>query len=293
MARIKDYLDYAELAEIAYGDLTIGTPGMDDLTNPLGIDFTNKQAKIFSERYEVKAVYNSSSGFSATMFRDTDTDKKIITIRGTEGDGDYYADWELVLKRSPEQFESLVDFFEELKSSNKISKSDNLIVVGHSLGGALTQMAVATYKDYVDEAYTFNAPGSKGISNPNVMEYQGEYYRNYEVLSGGVVTGERISKELYEAYKLFEINKTEVDSKVTNIEAIDGPSLITDLGVDMGSKEEVYINADNDFGYNHSSKTLTKTLSFYNALISIDSTLSIPEITRFLEWSDYHNSYKE
>ncbi|MCF6172603.1 MAG: hypothetical protein L3J44_02290, partial [Campylobacteraceae bacterium] len=163
-------------------------------------------------------------------------------------------------------------------SSGKISKSDNLTVVGHSLGGALAQIATATYKDYIDQTYTYNSPGAKNLSIPNVMEYQGEYYRNYEVLSGGVVTGEKISKELYDAYKSFDINKTKVDYKVTNIEAKDGPSKITDLGIDIGNSAEVYINADNDYLYNHSIKTLTKTLSFYNTLNSIDSTLTMSQI---------------
>ena len=297
MVTIKDYLDYSELAQASYvNGLQVGMKG-----NSYGVgednifvkadEFTIQQASNFAERYEVKAVYSDTiTGFSATLFRDTYTGKKILAIRGTDDiTGSDFDDDILQLgiqKTLPGQYESLVGFFESLKSSGKISKSDNLTVVGHSLGGALAQMTTATYKDYVDQTYTFNSPGVKNLSIPNVMEYQGEYYRNYEVLSGGVVTGERISKELYNAYQAFKDNKLQVDNKVINVEAKDGPSKITDLGPDIGSSVEVFINADNNYLYNHSNKTLTDTLSFYNALSSIDSTLSLTQITNFLEEID-------
>ena len=187
MATIKDYLDNAELAQAAYSNLNIGTPSIDKLKDEDRANFTITQATNFANRYKVKAVYNDvSSGFSATLFKDTNTGKKTLAIRGTEtsDSNDFYADWELILKINPQQFDSLVYFFEELKSSGLINKSDNLTVVGHSLGGALAQIATATYKDYIDQTYTFNSPGAKNLSNPNIMQYQGEYYRT--VLGVGV-----------------------------------------------------------------------------------------------------------
>ncbi|MCF6172605.1 MAG: DUF2974 domain-containing protein [Campylobacteraceae bacterium] len=273
MATIKEYLDYAELAQAAYGNLEIGVPDTKKL-NEGNAEFTTTQATNFADRYVVEAVYNdTNSGFSATLFKDKNG-KKILSIRGTEKSdrNDFYADWELVLKQNPQQFESLVNFFEELKSSGKISKSDNLTVVGHSLGGALAQIATATYKDYIDQTYTYNSPGAKNLSIPNVMEYQGEYYRNYEVLSGGVVTGEKISKELYDAYQNFNTNKNsqEVANKITNIKANSGNDVISDLGVDIG----VNVNIP---GYTHSIIKMIETLQ-----ASVDAgVLTLDELQEF------------
>jgi len=68
MATIKEYLDYAELAQAAYGFLGIGTPNIQELNYNKRADFSIIQAENFSERYKVLAVSTPhSNGFSATL----------------------------------------------------------------------------------------------------------------------------------------------------------------------------------------------------------------------------------
>ncbi|WP_310442559.1 Ig-like domain-containing protein [Sulfurimonas sp.] len=293
MATIKDYLDYAELAQASYViGLQTGMFGVGYGTGENNVlakkEFTPQEANTFANRYTVLAVSNTLSGFSATLFIENTTGKKIFAIRGTEPtDGsDYYADWELTLSKHPEQYASLVSFFEDLKSSGKISTADNLVVTGHSLGGALTQMITATYPSYVDEAYTFNAPGVKNLSIPPLITENGKYYIRYVADE----LGTEISAELYNAYLSFDANKNSVGSKVVNVEAKDGPSVITDLGTDIGNSVlNIFINADMAYDYNHSSKTMTQALSFYRTLMFIDPTLTTTGITQFLEEVDGRN----
>ncbi|PHQ88536.1 MAG: hypothetical protein COB42_08630 [Sulfurimonas sp.] len=58
MATIKEYLDYAELAQAVYGDFSVGTPSINELmSNEVG--FSTKQADVFSKRYRVLATADS------------------------------------------------------------------------------------------------------------------------------------------------------------------------------------------------------------------------------------------
>lgn len=48
-------------------------------------DFTDKQAEEFAKRYQVKYQYSDDiTGFGATLFWDTEQNKHIVAIRGTE-----------------------------------------------------------------------------------------------------------------------------------------------------------------------------------------------------------------
>ena len=190
MATIKEYLDYSELAQAVYGNFIIGTPSIEELMNDDRAKFTQNQAQTFAERYKVLAVSSDSNGFSATLFAEVDennnlTGKKILAIRGTDGllydaDDDL---WDgLAAGVVPEQYESLVSFFEELKSSGKVTASDRLVVTGHSLGGALAQMTTATYPDYADQTYTYNAPGAKSLNIPPLVEENGKKKRGQATL---------------------------------------------------------------------------------------------------------------
>ena len=57
MATIKEYLDYAELAQASYGSFSIGTPSINELTkskyNGGEVHFSTQQAIDFAIRYVV------------------------------------------------------------------------------------------------------------------------------------------------------------------------------------------------------------------------------------------------
>ena len=63
MATIKDYLDYAELAQASYGNLKIGKPDVKELVYEKRANFTQTQATNFANHYEVKAVYSDTKTF--------------------------------------------------------------------------------------------------------------------------------------------------------------------------------------------------------------------------------------
>ena len=291
MTIVSDYLDYAELSQAAYGDFN--QPGIsynDILTDKkYNVGFTESQAKDFADKYQVVATSSqygigALSGFSATLFsyKENGVKKYVFAIRGTDqislGSPQDLGDdlWNgLMFGKVPEQFEDMVDFYTALKSSGALPAGTSISVTGHSLGGPLAQMFTAAFKDEVSHTYTYNAPGAKDLALPTLHEtLDGNYLRLDDLLYVPV------SAEAGDAYYAFDANRNQVDGKVVNIQAVDGPSVISDLGTDIGStRVPVFINADTDyFSYNHSIKTLTDVLSFHAALSTIDGSLTTAAI---------------
>ncbi|MWV62938.1 hypothetical protein DCO58_01520 [Helicobacter saguini] len=110
------------------------------------IDFTNRYRLLHHQE-------NTSSGFSATLFEDTqDSNQKIFAIRGTEAMSDFlndviYADMNLMFgKLATNQYLDMLRFYNEcVEKYPNITKPKNLNVVGHSLGGCLAQLLALNY----------------------------------------------------------------------------------------------------------------------------------------------------
>ncbi len=108
---------------------------------------------------------DAASGFQATLIEKTDASgntTKVITVAGTNDIVDLLAaDYSIAKGDVPGlQYKAMTDFVTKLIAENKITKADNITMVGTSLGGAITQMATATFTDIIDSAYTFNSPGA-------------------------------------------------------------------------------------------------------------------------------------
>ncbi|AGF79751.1 Ca2+-binding protein, RTX toxin [Desulfocapsa sulfexigens DSM 10523] len=304
MATIPELLQFGELADASYIDI-IQTTLDDDIIKSLKNDrnFTQKQADNFVEHYNVLATsaeYNigPESGFSATLFEDINSGKKILAIRGT--DQLIGTDWDddiLGLKagNTPLQFEDMVSFFEKLQEDDKVLSGEKLTVTGHSLGGALAQIFTATYTDFVDESYTYNSPGAKDLESPELSTSNGRYYKEafigYDDITGESLFGPvEITQELYDAYSNFESNKNGVDSLVTNVKSSetwwDIPhDLVADLGTDIGSADVNISISDSTFNpvHYHSIGTLVESLYVYNLFSTISSSNNADDFTPFLE----------
>ena len=144
---ISTLLKYSELAQAAYGIFN-GNETSEQLSIKLRkeeVGFTNEQAKSFIEKkYTVQSTSGQKSdGFSATLF--SGNDGLVLGIAGTDDGADLVNDAQLFFSRVADQFESMVSYIEQLKSEDKIGIDKKIHVVGHSLGGALTQMLVATF----------------------------------------------------------------------------------------------------------------------------------------------------
>ncbi len=220
-----------------------------------------------SSSYNIINVKNDTyEGYSATLFQEKGKDEFIYGIKGTSMDtvSDFDDDAGMIFNRVPDQFDDMVNHFQSMIDQGYISKENPVTVTGHSLGGAEAQLLTTIFPEYIKETHTQNAPGVKNLELPNVMEYHGEYYRNYEVLPGGIVTGERISKNIYDAYQKFYENKdsTEIADKIYNLKAKDGLSPIADLGEDIGNNNIVI------YGNSHSIGNVVDNLKVYKVLYS-------------------------
>ena len=148
------------------------------------------RTKLFVNRYElVKHIPNQKSGFSSTVFYDTDRSNYIIGFRGTEMKANDLIDdgFMAITSRAIMQISALKSLqssmVEAINShSLNLNSVDNenesslnlnqeqashgpkeVILSGHSLGGHLAQIYAVTFKDSgVKELYTYNAPGIYG-----------------------------------------------------------------------------------------------------------------------------------
>ena len=211
----------------------------------------------------VDSYTDPTTGYSGVLFKDNVTGKYTIANRGTEmtSPEDLGDDVTLYNQQVPEQFASLSTFMKQLIDSGTIKQTDDITMSGHSLGGALTQMGTAAYSDYVDQAYTYNSPGVKDlithVSAENGKYYYQEFTGHYDNATGVPIFSNKyeITKDVYDAFYDFAHNKDNPDiaSKLLNIKASEGNSIISDLGIDIGSELSVP-------GSTHSIVDLIETL---------------------------------
>ena len=168
-------------------------------------------------------IKDSSSGFQATLIEKTDSSgniTKVISLAGMdiwEGE-DRTAATSISQGEVPGlQYKAMTDFISKLIDNNQISQSDNITMVGHSLGGLLTQMATATFTGFIDNSYTFNSPGA---ANLTATAEQAESW------------GWSAETNLY--FNEFIFNKYDVGDRITNFTAASGSTFIADEGEDIG-----------------------------------------------------------
>ncbi|TLE07199.1 Mbeg1-like protein [Helicobacter bilis] len=149
------------------------------------INFTNRFKLLFHQP-------NTDSGFSATLFKDTKAEfadsEYILAFRGTEDSKDIFeADVSLIGGVIPKkQYLDMLDFYGECIEKSYITESTPLIVVGHSLGGCLTQLfalsfATPTHSNIVKEIYTFNSSGAKKLDfNAVLIDMNDNYADNLQ-----------------------------------------------------------------------------------------------------------------
>ncbi|WP_144690918.1 lipase family protein, partial [Campylobacter jejuni] len=166
----KDYKDY-----FIYDDSLAFYPKLNG-------EFGELQAKRFAKRYIIKFHQsNTFSGFSATLFYDTQKDKYIASFRGTEGilSMDAFADIGLTFGKGDFQANALKQFMLDIAPILNNIDSSKITFVGHSLGGYLAVVAMqfcdtidrTLYTDFnqikfsASKVYTFNSPAIDGINN--------------------------------------------------------------------------------------------------------------------------------
>ena len=263
------YIDFSELYDLVTGQI-IDSSTVRVLDEFQKRGFTIEQFVIFTDRYEVvDYIQDSGSGFSATLFRDTeDNDKITLSFRGTEptDGGDLWQDLLLFLglsENSP-QTGSIAEAMEGWINSGIINTESEVNVVGHSLGGHLALIMVAKYSDFVGNVTTFNGAGLQGgdaeLAIPN----------------------------------LNKLNVTRVVAKPgTEITA-------TDVFLHQnGNKESVFIGLQSStvMGHefsagNHSMVHLVDTLSVARIFSLLDSNKSLQQIDEYL-WQAHNRKIEK
>ncbi|ELN8525100.1 DUF2974 domain-containing protein, partial [Campylobacter coli] len=199
-------------------DNDISRVGLNDALSKRTIDFVNRFKLL-------KHQPNTTSGFSATLFEDTkDNNQKIIVIRGTEPTSNFGidildADVDLALGKVPyNQYLDMIKFYSEcVKEFPNIIKDKGLVIVGHSLGGALAQLLTLSLASVnssanVKEIYTFNSPGAKELKALNLNQI----YR----IDGKIINSDNKEQALfyqirsYKYQKSIEINLIGYDSNL-------------------------------------------------------------------------------
>ena len=159
----------------------------------------------------------SQSGFSATLFYDTKATSKdleyIFAIRGSNDANDIITDLKDIFasKSNPkEQYFDMLLFYQDCIKQGYITETTPLIVVGHSLGGALAQLfalsfATAENANIIKEVYTFNAPGAKTLQVPyniNPMPHYIIHFTKQDLLSNESINY-KLNQALHEYYDTY------------------------------------------------------------------------------------------
>ncbi|MDY4445247.1 alpha/beta fold hydrolase [Campylobacter sp.] len=175
----------AFLANASYGN--VGGDKKDDLPN-LGETITNPATNSSFEVYN--QADNDSSGFSATVFKDTSTGEYVIAFRGTEFPDEFSISkiaefgkdaWNDVKMPfgSNDQMDSARAYTQKMiKEILEKDPNAKIIVAGHSLGGTIAQQ-IAYEFDEVQSAVTVNAYGSARLIK-NQKNYDEEKYKANE-----------------------------------------------------------------------------------------------------------------
>lgn len=162
-------------------------------------------------------IKHSGSGFQATLIEKTDSEgniTKVLAIAGTDDIMDLDADYSLLLGNVPIlHFKAATEFVAKLIDENKMTQADKIELAAPSLGGTIGQMLTAVFKDYIDNAYTFNSPGAANLQlNTNQADFWGW------------------TPETHAHFDMFNENKDSVSDKIINFTAASWPTFIADLG---------------------------------------------------------------
>lgn len=270
-------LEYTKTLSKKYKDYFIYNDSI-ALYPTLNGEFGEIQAKNFAKKYEIKFHQpNTASGFSATLFYDKEKDKFVVGFRGTEGlwSMDTLADIGLTFGKGDFQLNALKQFLLDIAPILNKVDSNNIIFIGHSLGGYLAVIAMQ-FCDTIDrslntqfnaikfmasQVYTFNSPAIDEIDNMLMRALAALLDKN-------------IMEQVLNPQKVYCV----YDSGGINIIA----------SAQYGSHNRLPIYTGKD---SHSIIPLTQTLYFYSYLLELDANHNKVKDKSFSECIEYLNHF--
>ena len=282
MSKYGELKIYSELAWAGYADFLSADDSGD-------ISTTGMQRYNFRKQFKVIDSYEhreGGSGFQATLFQNRDTEEYILSIRGTEVGTNpikWYetikdtiiADGNLAISSMPGgQTSDMISFINKLNNESKIPEKQKITIVGHSLGGALAQIASKMFPDLFSKVYTFNAPSGKSLVYKQIYK-DGEKY--FWIGNEQVNSKHYVDKNIGKAF--YNYQNSTVTTPVTDVRAKDALSLIANLWWKERFGELVEVS-----GETHFISPMTKILYFYDEMIK--NGIREDEITDYL--SGFH-----
>ena len=144
---------------------------------------TESQADYFLANYDILDYYgNDESGFSATVFKNKNTNEITISFRSTEYGEDFIKDaiTDTEIDKNGTaiaQNISMIKYIESLKNRNIINSQTQLNVTGYSLGAHLASNFYKMYEGELNfqELTMFNGPGVGNVINPDSNDLTSPY----------------------------------------------------------------------------------------------------------------------
>ena len=256
MKNFNDLKQYASLAWAVYADAT-------DKVIPKEYNKTEYKSE--------NSVY--TSGFQARVYESKN--ELVLSIRGTEmnnGVTEFWrdliiADGNLALNSMPSSqvadminfINSIKNIFDEAKNSDK-----KITIVGHSLGGTLSQIASKAFPNLFDECYTFNSPSGKDLFDCKVYKDGDKYYMlRLSTPTDDMQGGKKIYLTDTVGEALYNYQNTQMTTSVTDIAAKDDPRIINNLWWKDRFGDKIEVSGDS-----HSIIDLTQILYFYDMAVS-------------------------
>ncbi|MBN9697549.1 MAG: DUF2974 domain-containing protein [Zoogloea sp.] len=166
--------------EIKAADLTDGNNHASKFPSPLASSF-------LAERWEILAHQpDTSTGFSATLFKNGKTGELVISFRSTEFVDDAVRDNQATNKMEIKehgwalgQIADMEAWWEKLQANGVLTRDAKVTVTGYSLGGHLaTAFSLLHGTERVNAVYTFNGAGVGDVhSNTSLNAVISEFQR--------------------------------------------------------------------------------------------------------------------
>lgn len=170
------YSEYLKLSNAVYANTIIPAGWIS-----LPVEYLDSEGNTHSTYFENgQLIFSSSSGMQAAVYKNTQG-KIVIAYRGTQltDSGDLFADFNIMLGSIPQaQLTDAENFYKAVVAQYG---SNNIVITGHSLGGAIAQIIGS--KTGIP-TYTYNAPGMATYSGlyPDVVKnfvVMNDYVGNY------------------------------------------------------------------------------------------------------------------
>lgn len=249
MSTVEQLARYSQTAQAAYASGLVSNQSNASAYEDTGSGMSASQAAQFDATWNVLQQSTPlSDGFSAVLLQNRITGEKVLAIAGTDPTSvpDLLTDAiNIALLGSivgMPQYISLLQFYQELRTAELLTASEQFAVTGHSLGGFLAQAFAVNFSDVVTAAYTYNAPGFVGALG-QLLDFLG-------------APGELPAVT------------------ITNVRAQEGISVTAGLGITIGATTNVRIEPDPlQFG-NHSIARLSDSLAVQAMLERLDPGLT-------------------